>query len=446
MPHVAVIGAGAAGLTVAKQLSNINGFKVSIFEATGRIGGRVKTVEVGNVQVDLGASWMHETRLNPLFPEALKQQWPIKHTDAVVKYFTEKGEIPQKAGVNQILKEIESTVSECFHQEKPLLDIEPSLKDFVQAKVLSSMPLVSDQQKVWAELMYRKVELFVGQKWADIPAGEGGEQSPLGRDVFMLGRGYEQVIEWITSRSNKDNIQIYLNEEVTRIDANTENEKNRFELSTTNAKYHADYVVCTIPLGAFKQNTSIFDSLRPQIQPVLDTIKATDTAALGKVIVRFPSVWWDAEVDNFVVANESTGELVSFINPYGDLYEPEPVLIALIGPDLTQRIEADHLNAYKALKWAFCAIAPNEPDVPLEVLVTDWTQSKYFGCSYSARSINQSYDGQVSSFIDGVGNLRFAGEHTTLEGNGCVHGAYLSGLREANFIEEHSKCKNHKEE
>lgn len=441
MPHVVVIGAGVAGLTVAKELSHINGFKVSILEATGRIGGRVKAVEVGNVHVDLGASWMHETRVNPLFAEALKHQWPIKHTDVVTKYFTERGEIPKKAGVHQIVREIESWVSEYFHQEKPLLDPEPSLKEFVQQRVLKSLPLVSDQQKAWAELTYRLVEHFVGQKWADIPAGEGGEQSPLGRDVFMLGRGYEQVVEWITSHSNKENIQILMNEEVTRIDLKTTNDWNSFEISTPDAKYHADYIVCTIPLGALKRNTSIFDSLRPYIQPVLDTIEATDIAALGKVIVRFPSVWWDTEVDVFGVANEKTGDLVSIINPYGDCKDPEPVLVALTGPDLTQRVEADPSNAYETLKWAFRAIAPGEINEPLEVLVTDWTQSKYFGCSYSARSINQSYDDQTYSFIDGIGNLRFAGEHTTLEGNGCVHGAYLSGLREAKRIEGRNMAK-----
>ncbi len=59
-PVVAVVGAGISGLTVAYQLKK-HGIDCSIFEASGRTGGRVLTVPDGVIQgahIDLGAEFV----------------------------------------------------------------------------------------------------------------------------------------------------------------------------------------------------------------------------------------------------------------------------------------------------------------------------------------------------------------------------------------------------
>ncbi len=62
---VAVVGAGAAGLGAARVLLDA-GVEVVVWEARDRIGGRVHTVDDLAVPVDLGASWIHGVRGNPL--------------------------------------------------------------------------------------------------------------------------------------------------------------------------------------------------------------------------------------------------------------------------------------------------------------------------------------------------------------------------------------------
>ena len=53
-----IIGAGAAGLAAANEAIK-QGFTVKILEASARLGGRINTDTMGELKVDLGASWIH---------------------------------------------------------------------------------------------------------------------------------------------------------------------------------------------------------------------------------------------------------------------------------------------------------------------------------------------------------------------------------------------------
>jgi monoamine oxidase len=63
--RVGIIGAGASGLAAAQALT-ARGRQVTVFEARDRIGGRIRTDTLSGRRVDLGASWIHGTRGNPL--------------------------------------------------------------------------------------------------------------------------------------------------------------------------------------------------------------------------------------------------------------------------------------------------------------------------------------------------------------------------------------------
>lgn len=62
---VVVIGAGAAGVSAARELAK-RGLTTQIIEADGRIGGRVFTdTNIFNAPYDVGAHWLHNRRANP---------------------------------------------------------------------------------------------------------------------------------------------------------------------------------------------------------------------------------------------------------------------------------------------------------------------------------------------------------------------------------------------
>lgn len=56
---IIVIGAGTAGLTLARTLTD-HAVPVIVLEARNRIGGRVWTThEIASAPVELGAEWIH---------------------------------------------------------------------------------------------------------------------------------------------------------------------------------------------------------------------------------------------------------------------------------------------------------------------------------------------------------------------------------------------------
>jgi predicted NAD/FAD-binding protein len=56
LPKVAIIGAGIGGAVAAYHLSNSTDAEISVFEASGRIGGRLMEVEIDGRKRELGGS------------------------------------------------------------------------------------------------------------------------------------------------------------------------------------------------------------------------------------------------------------------------------------------------------------------------------------------------------------------------------------------------------
>ncbi|MDE0759198.1 MAG: FAD-dependent oxidoreductase, partial [Pseudomonadales bacterium] len=69
-PDVIIIGAGAAGLSAAKELTRQR-LRYTLVEASHRIGGRAYSEEIApNNWFDLGCSYLHQAETNPFVPIA----------------------------------------------------------------------------------------------------------------------------------------------------------------------------------------------------------------------------------------------------------------------------------------------------------------------------------------------------------------------------------------
>lgn len=72
--RVIIIGAGAAGLSVAKQLQPLGRYEVIHLEAQHYVGGRVKSMPFSGLTLDSGARFLHHKELG-LYQQAKQRQW-----------------------------------------------------------------------------------------------------------------------------------------------------------------------------------------------------------------------------------------------------------------------------------------------------------------------------------------------------------------------------------
>lgn len=76
-PHVVIVGAGAAGLSVARTLID-SGFSVAALEARDRIGGRAYTEsQTFGVPYDHGCHWLHNAHVNPWIDYAKRHGFSV---------------------------------------------------------------------------------------------------------------------------------------------------------------------------------------------------------------------------------------------------------------------------------------------------------------------------------------------------------------------------------
>ncbi|XP_063622056.1 lysine-specific histone demethylase 1A [Cydia splendana] len=209
--------------------------------------------------------------------------------------------------------------------------------------------------------------------------------------------------------------------------------------------FKGDVVLCTLPLGVLKvavansgQNQQNFVNFDPPLPDwKVAAIKRLGYGNLNKVVLCFERTFWDPSANLFGHVGTTTasrGELFLFWNLYS-----APVLLALVAGEaaaVMENVTDDVIvgRCIAVLKSIFGHAAVPQPK---ECVVTRWRADPYARGSYSFVAVGSSgtdYDllaAPVPGASQGENRLFFAGEHTMRNYPATVHGAFLSGLREA---------------
>lgn len=194
----------------------------------------------------------------------------------------------------------------------------------------------------------------------------------------------------------------------------------------------ADHVVCTLPLGILKTGNIVFDPPLPASKQ--QAVDQLGTGLLNKCALAFEHVFWQ-DSDFLGLAHEEHSYLV--LN--GSCYTGKPVLIFMYGGAFAAEIESwtDHEIIQDCLS-VLKTICGRQIPTPSDYFCTRWGKEEYsrMAFTYIPPGVEGFQELQAMSqpLYDYTGNtpvVMFAGEHTTPYHPSTIHGAFLSGIREA---------------
>ncbi|KAL6565359.1 hypothetical protein OROGR_002310 [Orobanche gracilis] len=209
--------------------------------------------------------------------------------------------------------------------------------------------------------------------------------------------------------------------------------------------YKGDMVLCTVPLGVLKSRSIRFIPELPQRK--LDAIKRLGFGLLNKVGLLFPYVFWGTDLDTFGHLSDHPsirGEFFLFYS-YATV-AGGPLLIAMVAGEAAYKFENEDptVSVRKVLGILKGIYEPQGIEVPnpLQTCCTRWGSDPLSRGSYSSVAVGASgddYDLLAESVGDG--RLFFAGEATNRRYPATMHGALLSGFREAANMSHYARVR-----
>ena len=415
-----VVGAGVAGLAAARSLTS-QGFRVTILEGRERIGGRIWTDRSLGIPLDLGASWIHGIRRNPLTDISNDAGIRTVKTDFdAIKLY----DIDGTALVDDDLDDLEELFEQIFED---LLEAKRSAGDNASIAGAVSSALarrdLSDAQRRGVEwVIASEIELEAAADLDELSLRNWDEDDAFKGDDVLFPEGYAQVPEVLA-----EGLDIHLDHLVSEIAC----DERGVAITTNRGVFRGDRAVITLPLGVLREGTVRFSPVLPDSK--LSAIQDLQMGTLNKIAMRFGERFWPAEPHFLGYLDESAEEAMNFLNMFP--YDGEPALMAfargaharsleqLSTGDVTEQVMAQ-------LRGMF----GNSISDPTNATFTRWHGDPFARGSYSHVPPGGSM-ADYEELAQPVGDrLFFAGEATTRRYPGTVHGALLSGEREAERI------------
>lgn len=424
MDRVLIVGAGIAGLTVANALTHA-GVENVVFEARDRMGGRLRTVDLDGVPVDLGASWIHTPIGNPMrdFADSVgvgyrpgNPELQMSGYDCGEKRRLAPAEFMKTLGM--AFEEFPQAIAATQEQASPETTAAEGIESFLASTSLSGAEARRTRQLIYASVEANAADLAVNQslRWlwheADYEGDELGDL-PIG--------GYRALVEAMAH-----GLDVRLGTEVCDVADIGSGVRLRLADGSTEAGSH---VVVTVPLGVLKSGSPRFD---PPLPPShLGAIERLGFGHYEKVIVRFAEPFWhDAGLAHLTIFPADPDVPALWVMDQST-FGIGPALMFHVFASGLGRLHGRHEGEIVSWVLDMLGLAVGVPPPrPTSVAISDWAHDPYARGSYS-----HIPPGATPSDLDRLstphGRIRFAGEHTQSLRMGYADGALSSGLREA---------------
>ncbi|MGE0867321.1 MAG: flavin monoamine oxidase family protein [Kofleriaceae bacterium] len=412
--RVAIIGAGAAGLNAARILFE-RGVDVQIFEASDRVGGRIRTVypSDGSLPIELGPEFVHG---DPDLTRAL-----VRGSKVEIEEMAEHHRIWHAGHLAE--------ATDIWARFGELLSAVQGPDESARAYVERTGMAPSD-----ARVFGHFVEGFYGAALDDISiktiagdaGGAGGDESPGG---YHVRGGYGRLVEALAPRS-----ELHLGCMVNRIDWHTRPVSITFSRGARRVITEADRVIVTVPMGVLHAGTIQFI---PDLGDRAHTLAKLAMGQVVKVVFRLREpVWNGHDVDqiDFVHVVDDATFPTYWLRSTGKSH----LLTAWAGGRRARALASESAGRLveRAVEGFATVTGVDRSRLAAAVIEHHWhdyMRDPYSRGAYSYARVGAAEAvNQLAQPLDET--LYFAGEATDVEYEGTVAGALASGARAAEQV------------
>ncbi|HTL48985.1 MAG TPA: FAD-dependent oxidoreductase [Verrucomicrobiae bacterium] len=410
--RIIIIGAGISGLAAANELAGFT--DVTVIEARDRLGGRIWTDRSWGKPLELGAQVVHGATGNPIM-DLVQKAHPrtIAAEYSNFYLYDADGKLVDDAIAAENREEFESVVTG-ITKAAPYLSPHLSAEHVVdQHPQTRAVPPPLRQWFKESQVIYSGADLafHAGRYYSQENEFEGPN--------LVFPEGYDQVLKNLT---RLDYAHILTGHQVRVVRWNP----HAVCVDTDHGEFLGDCALITLPLGVLQAGIVRFEPDLPQWKRA--ALERLGMGVLDMVFLDFGQVFWPADRDFIGIASPDA-PFTRFVNRFR--LTQAPVLVALAGGNKARKMEIlddDEIvaQAMTSLRVAF----PGAPQ-PVRTRITRWATDPLACGSYSYIPTGASPDDYEILSQPVADRLFFAGEATNKQFPCTVHGAYLSGLREA---------------
>ena len=421
--EVIVIGAGASGLVVARELSRA-GVNVTIIEAHDRVGGRIHTIQDDEFTwpTELGAEFIHGN-LKTTFK--LLKEYKISYSSAKGQiWHVRKGELEKD-------KDFVADHHRLLEKELKRLKRDMPLKKFLDThfkgnEFFSMKQAVTGFVEGYESAEMERFSTFAFRKdWLDAEDW----------DQYRVEGGYGKLMSALAGDCVKQGCRIIFSSPVRKIKW----KKDFAQVMCEEKTFTANKAVVAVPLGVLQQNKISFSPALPE------KIKASQTLGYGeviKILFLFKTKFWE----NKTLQKKLEENLDKLFFLFSEASVPTwwtqypsstPLLTGwLSGSKAKKRMHNSEKEIFEeAMQSLSFIFEESESDLKAKLKawkVVNWSKDEFSLGSYPYATVNaEKHIGKI--FKPEKNTLFFSGE-IFHEGGGTVEDALSAGFKTSEKI------------